>query len=466
MSVIAPATLNGAATEQLRSALRGRLITPVDPEYEQARRVYNGMIDRRPALIARCTAAADVSAALRFARSQGLAVAVRGGGHHGAGLSTLDGGLVIDLSPMRSVQVDPDARTLRVEGGALLQDMDRAGHEHGLAVPSGFNSTTGVAGLTLGGGVGYLTRRYGLTLDNLLGVEMVLADGSTVRADERENADLFWAVRGGGGNFGVVTAFTFRGSPVHTVYGGPIFWPLEATPTVLPFWRDLMLDGPEELNAWFGFRLVAALPSFPEPMHGKLVAVAAWCWTGALEAAEPVFRAIRAVSPPLLDRAGPIVYPALQSMFDAPLPSGLQWYWRTDFVKELPPAAIALHMQHAAGLPTPKSAMNLFPVTGAAQRVAPDATAWRHRDANFVQVMAGVSPEPADAERITQWARDYWTALHPYASGGAYVNMTQDFGDAQARAAYGDNYARLAAIKARYDPENVFRLNQNIQPAA
>ncbi len=465
MATLVHATLNTPAVEQFRSALRGQLITPADPDYQQARRVYNGMIDRHPAAIARCVDAADVSAALRFARRHSLTVAVRGGGHHGAGLSTCDDGLVIDLSPMRDVQVDPAARTLRVQGGALLQDMDRTGHAHGLAVPSGFNSTTGVAGLTLGGGVGYLTRRYGLTIDSLLGVEMVLADGSTVHADEKENADLFWAVRGGGGNFGIVTAFTFRGHPVHTVYGGPIFWPLEQAPTVVPFWRDLMLNGPEELNAWLGFRLVPALPSFPEAMHGKLVCLAAWCWTGALEAAEPVFRAIRAVSPPLLDRAGPIAYPALQSMFDAPLPPGLQWYWRADFFKELPPEAIRLHMEHAAGLPTPKSAINLFPTTGAAQRVAPDATAWRQRDANFIEVMAGVSPEPADAERITRWARDYWTALHPYSSGGAYVNMTQDLGDAQARATYGENYPRLAAIKAEFDPENVFHLNQNIKPA-
>ncbi len=333
MSVQEPrvAPISAQSIEAFRAQMRGALIRPGDADYEPARRVYNGMIDKRPALIARCADVADVISAVNFGRDNGLTIAIRGGGHNGPGLGTCDDGLVIDLSRMRSVHVDPGTSRVQVEGGALWGDVDHATHPFGLAVPSGFLSTTGVGGLTLGGGIGYLTRKYGLTVDSLLGVEMVLADGSFVTANERENADLFWAVRGGGGNFGVVTSFVFQGHPVHTVYGGPMMWPMEMAGDLLKFWQDLILNAPDDLNGWFGFVTVPPAPPFPEAHHMEKMAAVVWCYTGPHDKAEEVFRRIRQFGPPAIDFAGPIPYPALQSMFDALYPPGLQWYWRADF---------------------------------------------------------------------------------------------------------------------------------------
>jgi FAD/FMN-containing dehydrogenase len=445
--------------------LRGELIQPGDDRYDEARSLYNGMIDKRPALIARCVDAADVQAAVNFAREQNLLVAVRGGGHNGAGLGSCDGGLVIDLSEMKGIRVNSSVGTVRVEGGCTWGDVDHAAHPYGLAVPTGFLSSTGVGGLTLGGGLGYLTRRYGLTIDNLLEVDMVLADGQFITANPVQNNDLFWAVRGGGGNFGVVTSFLFQGHPVKTVYGGPMFWEMDHAREVMCYWRDLILNGPEEINGWFGFHTVPPVDMFPSEHHMKKMAVTTWCYTGRLEDADRVFQPIRQVAPLAIDFAGPIPLPVLQSLFDGLYPPGLQWYWNADFFTDLSDEVIDLHIAHASQLPTVHSTMHLYPINGAVHRVGKNETAWSYREANFAQVIVGVDPDPANNNRMIQWSRHYWSALHPYSAGGAYVNMIMDEGQDRIMSAYRDNYPRLAQIKTRYDPDNLFRVNQNIKPA-
>jgi FAD/FMN-containing dehydrogenase len=458
--------LDSTAVNTFAASLRGELIQPGDVRYDEVRQLYNGMIDKRPRLIARCVDAADVQTAVNFARQHNLLLAVRGGGHNGAGLGSCDDGLVIDLALMKGIHVDQAAGRVRVEGGCTWGDVDHATHPYGLAVPTGFISTTGVGGLTLGGGLGYLTRRYGLTIDSLLEVDMVLADGRLVTANAGENADLFWAVRGGGGNFGVVTSFLFQGHPVGTIYGGPMFWKMEHATTIMRFWRDLILTGPEELNGWFGFHTVPPVEMFPKEYHLEKMAAITWCYTGELENAEEVFKPIRAAAPPAMDFAGPIPIPALQSMFDGLYPPGLQWYWNADFFTELSDEMIALHLDHAKQLPTVHSTMHLYPINGAAHRVGENDTAWSYREANFAQVIVGVDPEPANNERMIRWSKAYWEALHPYSAGGAYVNMIMDEGQDRIQAAYRDNYARLSQIKAKYDPDNLFRVNQNIKPTS
>jgi FAD/FMN-containing dehydrogenase len=456
--------ISETAVQELAAQLRGTLLGPNDDGYEAACHIYNGMINKRPALIAQCADVADVMAAVNFARTHALDLAVRGGGHSGPGLGTCDDGLVIDLSPMKGIRVDPAARTVRVEGGCVWGDVDHATHAFGLATPSGFISTTGVGGLTLGGGIGYLARTYGLTIDNLLGVDMVLADGSFVTASDDEHADLFWAVRGGGGNFGVVTSFLFRLHPISTVYGGPMIWPMDQAAELLKFWRDFILTAPEEINGWFGAITVPPGPPFPEQYHMQKMCAIVWCYTGDLDKADELFQPIRAQMPPAIDFAGPIPWPALQSMFDAIYPAGLQWYWKADFFTELSDKAIDLHVKYAEQLPTMHSTMHLYPINGAVHRVGSEATAFSFREANFAEVIVGVDPDPANNERMIQWARDYWMALHPSSAGGGYINMMMDEGSDNVKAAYRDNYARLAQVKATYDPGNLFHLNQNILP--
>jgi FAD/FMN-containing dehydrogenase len=452
------------ATTAFKSSLRGRLITPQDSDYDQARRVYNGMIDRYPRLIARCADVADVMAAVRFARAHDLLLAVRGGAHNGPGLGTCDDGLVIDLSGMRGVRVDPAARTVRVEGGCTSGDMDHASHAFGLAVPSGIISTTGIAGLTLGGGSGYLTRRYGLTIDNLLAADVVLADGRLVSASATENPDLYWALRGGGGNFGVVTSFLFRAHPVSTVHAGLTLWELERAGEVLAWFRDYIPSAPEDLYGFFGFKGVPMSAPFPEALQGKRVCGMVWCYTGPAEGAEAAFRPVRDLKP-AFEHLGPMPFPALNSLFDGLFPSGLQWYWRGDFVTELSDAAIARHVEYGSKAPTLLSLMHLYPVDGAAGRVGRNETAFSYREAKWNMVIAGVDPDPANRDRITAWTKDYWEAVHPYSAGGAYVNFMMEEGQERVRATYRDNYERLAAIKRQYDPDNLFRVNQNIRPA-
>lgn len=457
--------LDSAQVTQLESALRGQLIRKGDTTYEQVRQLYNAMIDKHPALIAKCNDTADVISAVRFAREEHLTVAIRGGGHNGAGLALADDGLVIDLSPMKGIQVDPQTRTARVQAGCTWGDVDHATAPFGLAVPSGFISTTGVGGLTLGGGLGYLTRAYGLTIDNLLAVNMVLANGRFVTANSKENPDLFWAVRGGGGNFGVVTSFLYKLSPAGTVYGGPMFWPIEQAPKVMKYWRDFILKAPENINGWFGFHYVPPMPMFPAEHHLKKVCVITWCYTGDLDQAEKAFKPIREFEKPMMDFTGPIPFPALQSLFDAIYPPGLQWYWKTEFVKELSDEAIDLSVKFCNPLPTGHSGSHFYPINGAAHRVPADETAWNYRDANFVQVIVGVDPDPANNESMIEWAKKFSQAAHSYSAGGGYVNMMMDEGTEGVQAAYRDNYDRLVEIKNRYDPTNFFHVNQNIRPS-
>jgi hypothetical protein len=448
------------------SDFQGQLIGPDDVGYEQARLVYNRMIDRRPGLIARCANTADVARAVAFAREHGLLLAIRGGGHNGGGLGTCEGGLVIDLSQLKDIQVDPEARTVRVGGGCVWGEVDQATGEHGLATPSGIISTTGVGGLTLGGGLGHLTRRCGLTIDNLLEAEVVLASGETVRANADEHPDLYWALRGGGGNFGVVTSFQFRLHEVGTIVGGPTFWAADQGAEVLSVYRDFISSAPRELNGFFAYHIVPPAPPFPEPLHLREVSGVVWCYVGSEEAAAKAMAPLLdSVPEPLMHGVQSMPHAMLQGAFDGLYPPGEQWYWRADFVTEIPDEAVRIHDRFGTSLPTMKSTMHMYPISGAAHDVAGDETAWAYRDANWGSVFAGVDPDPANRDKIRRWSVDYQEALHPYSAGGAYVNMMMDEGEDRVRASYGDNYARLAQIKRTYDPENLFRVNQNIKPA-
>ena len=455
----------GQTIDQLRSSFRGELIQPTDAGYDSARKVYNGMINKRPRLIARCVDVADVIAAVKYGASNQMLTAIRGGGHNGAGLGVCDDGLVIDLSRMKGIRVDPKEKTVRVEGGCVWGDVDHATHAFGMATPCGFISTTGVAGLTLGGGIGYLTRRYGLTIDNLLSVDTVLADGSFVTANSQEHSDLFWAVRGGGGNFGVVTSFEFRMHPVATVEFGPTFWPMEEAAMVLTAYRDFIQKAPEFIGGFFAFLTVPPGPPFPEPLHLKKVCGIVWCSTGSPEETEKATKAMRSVGHPLLDHVGTAPFPAAQSTFDPLFVPGLQWYWRADNFTALSDAAIAKAVEHGSKLPTMLSTMHLYPVNGAAQRVGKNDTAYSYREALFSEVIVGVDPDPANAEKISTWCKDYWNALHPFSAGGGYVNFMMEEGQERVQASYRDNYKRLSDIKKKYDPTNFFRVNQNIRPA-
>jgi FAD/FMN-containing dehydrogenase len=452
--------------EEFKTSLRGELIVPGDSKYESARKVYNAMIDRHPRLIARCADVADVIAAVNFARENGIKLAVRGGGHNAAGLGVCDDGLVVDLSAIRYTHVDPEAGTVRIGGGCTWADVDHATHAFGLAVPTGIISTTGVGGLTLGGGLGHLTRKCGLTIDNLLAADLVLADGSFVTANAWRHEDLFWAIRGGGGNFGAVTSFLFKAHHIHTDYAGPMLWELDQAPAVMRWYRKFITDAPDEISGFFLFLVVPPGPPFPEHLHNKKMCGVVWCYTGPSEKSEETFKPIRNFLKPALDLVGPIPHPALQGMFDPIYPPGLQWYWKADFFNELSDEAIQVHMKYAAKIPTWQSSMHLYPVNGAAHRVGKDETAWSYRDTTWAQVIVGVDPDPANNNRLIEWARSYWEALHPYSAGGAYVNFMMDEGEERVKATYRDNYGRLAGIKAKYDPSNLFSVNQNIKPKA
>ncbi len=447
-----------------QASLRGKLVSPVDADYDHCRKLYNGMFDKRPALIARCVDDADVISAVNFARAHNILVAVKGGGHNAAGLGMCDDGLVIDLSLMKGIHVDPVKETVLVQAGCTLGEVDHATHAFGLAIPTGIASTTGISGLTLGGGLGHLTRQCGLTIDNLLEANVVLADGIYVKASAKENEDLFWALRGGGGNFGIVTSFLFKAHPISTVYGGPMLWELSEAKEVLHWYQKLIKNAPHELNGFFAFLTVPPAAPFPEHLQLKKMCGVVWCYTGAMDKAVDVFQPIRNFKTPALDFVGPIPVPALQSMFDPILEPGMHWYWKADFVKELTDEAIDLHIQHAHLMPTWRSTMHLYPINGAASKVSKKETAWNYRDATWAMVMAGIDPDPANKEAITHWSKDYWTDLHPYSETGAYINFMMEEGDDRIKATYGDHYDKLVKIKTKYDPQNLFRVNQNIQP--
>ncbi|HYK93995.1 MAG TPA: FAD-binding oxidoreductase [Thermoplasmata archaeon] len=450
---------------KLKESFRGPIVTPADPGYDEVRKLYNAMIDKRPLVIARCRDVADVISALRFGREQNLDIAVRGGGHNGGGLGSVDQGIVIDLSLMRHVRVDPKLRVADVAGGCQLGDVDHAAGAFGLATPGGIISTTGIGGLTLGGGLGHLTRKYGLTIDNLLSADIVLPDGSFVTASADENPDLFWAVRGGGGNFGIVTNFRFRLHPVRTVLAGPTFWPLDQAAEVLRWYRDFLPNAPDELNGFFGFLTVPPIPAFPASLHSQKVAAVVWCSLAPAEETERLLAAVHRPGKPALHGVGPMPYPALNSMFDGLYPPGHQWYWRADFVKAINDDAIREHVHHAQQMPTPQSTMHLYPIDGAASRVGANETPWAYRGAKWAEVIVGVDPDPRNAGRIRDWTVGYWEALHPHSMGGAYVNFLMDEGQERVQATYGPNYARLAELKRRFDPSNVLHVNQNVRPA-
>jgi FAD/FMN-containing dehydrogenase len=455
-----------AAISDFRSNLRGDVVTAEDANYDEVRALYNGMIDKRPLVIARCVDVADIITAVNFGRDQGLLVAIRGGGHNGPGLGSCNDGLMIDLSLLKGVRVDTVNSTVRVDPGCTSGDVDHATHPFGLAVPFGIVSTTGVAGLTLGGGTGYLTRKYGLTIDNLLEVDVVLADGSFVTASATRNEDLFWALRGGGGNFGIVTSFLFQAQPVHTVYAGPIFWDATHAKAVMRAYRDYLPDAPEELGIFVGLKTVPSMDPFPQEGWGKRACAIIGAFNGSAADGEKAMAPILDQVPsPIFNWMSEMPFPAMQGLFDPFFPKGLQWYWKGDFVASLPDEAIDLHIAEAAKAPTELSLMHLYPIDGAAQRVSKDATAWSARNAAWSMVIAGISSDPAQAEALKSWGRSYWQKVHPFNLEGAYVNfMMDDETDGRVQATYGDNYQRLVSIKAKYDPDNFFRVNQNIPP--
>ncbi|MGH9151531.1 MAG: FAD-binding oxidoreductase [Acidimicrobiales bacterium] len=454
-----------ATIEGLRERVRGEVSTASDEGYHEARRVYNAMIDRRPLAVVRCVDAGDVMAAVDHARDGGLDLSVRGGSHSVPGFGTNDGGLVIDLSAMKGVRVDPAARTARAGGGCTWGDFNHATHAFGLATTGGIISTTGVGGLTLGGGIGYLSRGHGLSLDNLVSADVVTADGRFLVASEDDNADLFWALRGGGGNFGVVTSFEFRLHPVKEIYAGVFFYPLEHTRDVLDFYRSYIATAPEEMGGFPAFQIAPPLPFIPEEHHGRPFCVFVACWAGALEDGEKALEPIRTVAPTVAEMVTPMPYPALNSAFDGLVPPGLQHYWKASFATELTDGAIDAHVEHGPGVPVVNSTVHIYPVNGACHRVPADATAFAYRDATFATVVAGMWPDPADNERNIAWVKDYYKALEPHSASGGYVNFMAGDDQGRVRDNYRGNYDRLASVKQRYDPTNLFHLNQNIAPA-
>jgi FAD binding domain/Berberine and berberine like len=442
-----------------------RIVGPGDPDYDEARAVHNGMIDRHPALIVRCATADDVAACVAFGRAHETPIAVRGGGHNGAGLGVVDDGLVIDLSEMTEVVVEPGSDSVRVGGGCTWADVDRATAANGRAVPSGVISTTGVGGLTLGGGLGHLTRRFGLTIDSLLDADVVLADGSQVHASADEHPDLFWALRGGGGNFGVVTSFRFATHPIGaTVMAGPTFWPIEQLPEVMRFFREFLPSAPREVNGFFAVMTVPPVDMFPPELQLRQVCAVMWCVIGTEEDATRLLAPVHDVGTPLLHGVGAAPFPAVQSLFDGLYTKGLQCYWRADFVNDLSDDLIAQHHEWAQKMPSMLSTMHLYPIDGAVHDVGATDTAFSYRDTQFAEVIFGVDPDPANAGTIRDWCTGYWDATHPYSAGGAYVNFMMEEGQERVKATYRGNYERLARVKGQYDPDNVFRVNQNIQP--
>jgi len=450
--------------EELRAEVRAPVLTSSDPGYDEARAVHNGMFDKRPQVIVRAEQAADVIGAVNFARDAGLDLSIKGGGHSAPGFGTNDGGVVIDLSLMRYVQVDPAARTARCGGGATWGDFNYATHAYGLATTGGIISTTGVAGLTLGGGIGHLARGCGLSLDNLASAEVVTADGQVRTASSRQNQDLFWALRGGGGNFGVVTSFEFQLHPVKDVYVGLFFYEVDQAGNLLRFYRDFIKDAPEAYGCFPAFQIAPPLPFIPEDRHGDTFCLVVVHWAGPLDQGEQAMKPFRDLAPVVAEMVGPMPYPALNSAFDALYPKGIRAYWKGNFVTELTDAAIEAHLAHGPKVPEVSATMHLYPINGACHRVTAEDTAFAFRDANFATVILASWSDPAvDAERI-QWVRDYYDATAPHSEPGGYINFMDDDDRSRIRDNYKGNYDRLVAIKGAYDPDNLFHLNQNIPP--
>jgi hypothetical protein len=459
-------TPDSAAVNELERSFRGQVIRPVDLGYDRHRRVWNGSINRYPALIARCASVADVRAAVRFARQTDLPVAVRSGGHSFPGLSVCDDGIVIDLGSMKGIRVDPETRTARVQAGALLADLDRETQGFGLAVPAGVVSHTGVAGLTLGGGIGWLMRKHGLTIDQLLAVDLVTADGQFLKASPTENAELFWGLRGGGGNFGIVTEFEFRLNEVGpTLLAGPIYWPMESSPEVMRFYRDWIADAPDELTTIVFHRTAPALPAVPPEIRGKLVVIVGCCYAGPVEDGEGAIRPLRQFGSPLLDLCKPMPFGSLQAMLDPSFLHGWQYYIRSCDVAELTDEVIDITAEHALGMNSPRTTFPIFQQGGAVARVGEHETAFNGRAAGHSINVAAITETAEGFDEERAWAQGLWSALEPHQTS-VYVNFLMDEGDERILKAYGpEKYGRLKALKRHYDPDNIFQLNQNIPPS-
>jgi FAD/FMN-containing dehydrogenase len=457
-------TMTKPTMEELRGQVRGEVITEQDAGYDEARKVYNAMHDRRPAVVIRCTDAGDVMAAVDYAREAGQVLSVRGGSHSAPGFGTNDGGVVIDLSPMKGTRVDPRAQTARAQGGCTWGDFNHATHAFGLATTGGIVSTTGIAGLTLGGGIGYLARGCGLSVDNLLSADVVTADGQFRVASEKENADLFWALRGGSGNFGVVTSFEYQLHPIKDILAGIFFFPLDRARDVLEFYRGFIQTAPEQLGGFPAILIAPPLPFIAEKDHGKTFCAMVACWSGPLDKGEQALEPIRKAAPLVAELVTPMPYPAINSLFDGLLPPGLQNYWKGSFATELTDGAIKVHLEHGPKIPTVNCAMHIYPIDGACGRVPADATAYAYRDAKFATVIAGVWPDAADNEKNIKWVRDYYKALEPHSSAGGYINFMDADDQGRIKDNYKGNYDRLVAAKRKYDPHNLFHLNQNIKP--
>ncbi len=461
--MVSTTPIDSSAIESLQSAVRGNVVMPADDDYDAARAVFNGMIDKKPAVVIQCQNVNDVISGVNFAREAGLPVAVRGGGHNAAGLGTCDDGVVLDLGKMNGVRVDPDTGRVRVGGGAVWGDVDHATQPYGLAVPAGIISSTGVGGLTLGGGFGHLSRGYGLTCDNLLSADVVTADGRVVLADAEHNPDLFWALRGGGGNFGAVTSFEFQGQPVNMVHGGLLAYTPDKAEELMKLYREFIVDAPRELGLFFGYTMAPPAPFVPEPFHFQPIAKIIFCYNGDEEAARKIVAPFYDVGV-ALDLTGTMPIASLNSMFDALFPAGMQDYWKADYDLEVSDAAVDVHLKHGPQVPNPNSLMHLYSTNGAVQDVDSAATAYSYRESTFNHVILSCD---SDAERMPaniEWVRGYYDALRPHSAGGAYVNFMMDEGTDRVQATYRDNYPRLQQVKAEYDPQNLFRINQNIKP--
>ena len=451
--------------EQFQRRFAGEVLLPESSSYDTARKVWNGMIDRRPAVIVRCRHAADVASAIAYARAEGLPLAVRGGAHNVAGYACVDDGLVVDLSTMKSIEIDSATRRAVSDPGLTWGEFDRATSASGLATTGGLVSTTGIAGFTLGGGIGWLMRRYGLTCDNLVSAEVITADGEKLTANDSQHADLFWALRGGGGNFGVVTRFEYRLHPVTTVIGGLTLYPAAQARAALRFFREVTDSAPDALTALFAFITAPPAPFVPDWLQGKPAVAIVVCYAGDAAKGERVVRPLKQWDPSGVDVVGPVPYTALQSMLDAGAPPGCLNYWKSGYLDSLTDAAIDTIVEHAERMGSPLAQVHLHHMGGAVARVQSDATAFAHRRSAFAVNLVAMWTDAAETDRYVGWARGFSDALQPHANGAMYVNFLGDEGEARVRAAYGEQtYAKLARIKGRYDPQNVFRLNQNIKP--
>jgi len=456
--------ITGVKVEHLQEQVRGRVITADAEDYDEARAVHNGMFDKRPLAVLCAEQVADVIAGVNFARDNGLDLSVRGGGHSAPGFGTNDNGLVIDMTPMRTVRVDPRSQTARAETGANWGDFNHATHAFGLATTGGIISTTGITGLTLGGGIGYLARGFGLSIDNLISADVVTADGKFVTASERENEDLFWGLRGGGGNFGVVTSLEYRLHEVGQVFAGPIFYNLEDAESLFRMFDEFIRDAPEEFGGFPAFQIAPPLPFIPENRHGDTLALAVVHWAGPLDKAEKVLKPFMDVAPVVANGTGPLPYPALNSAFDGLYPKGIRAYWKGAFVKELPEAAIAAHIEHGSRVPEVSATMHMYPINGACHRVGPSDTAFAYREATYGMVFLAAWNDPAKDEARIQWVRDYYNAMAPYSEPGGYINFMQDDDYDKIQVNYRQNYDQLVQVKRKYDPNNLFHINQNIKP--